>query len=114
MPRTGATRCGPLPRSLGQGEARQPQSGRKERRSPPPARARAPRNFSRQVGAQAGGAHAEEITDAYLRGVRSDDERVAYRAAEAWVSRVYGRPKETIETVKPTTSDPLELDQATP
>jgi hypothetical protein len=37
----------------------------------------------------------------YLRGVRSEDERVAYRAAEAWLSRVYRRPKETLETVKP-------------
>ena len=58
-------------------------------------------------------AHADEVVAAYLSGVRSSDERVAYRAAEAWLSRVYGRPKETIETVKqgemPSGLDPADL-----
>jgi hypothetical protein len=44
---------------------------------------------------------AEGITDAYPRCVRSEDERAAFRAAAAWLSRAYERPKETIGAVKP-------------
>ena len=41
--------------------------------------------------------HADEVVAAYLAGIRSDDPNRAYRAADAWISRVNGRPKETIE-----------------
>jgi hypothetical protein len=41
--------------------------------------------------------HADEVVAAYLAGIRSDDPNRAYRAADAWISRVHGRPKETIE-----------------
>lgn len=30
--------------------------------------------------------------------MRSSDERQAYKAAEAWLSRVHGRPTQTLET----------------
>jgi hypothetical protein len=40
--------------------------------------------------------------------IRSDDPAVAVRAAEAWLSRVYGRPKETIETTT-AVPDPLSV-----
>jgi hypothetical protein len=55
--------------------------------------------------------HADEVAAVYLRGVRSENETVALRAAEAWLSRVYGRP---VETVKQETSsaDLGELDPA--
>jgi hypothetical protein len=53
-----------------------------------------------KFGPPAGGAGGG-ITDAYPRGVRSEDERVAYRAAEALLSRAYGPAKETIGAVKP-------------
>jgi len=56
--------------------------------------------------------HADEVVNAYLRAIRSDDEAVAYRAAEAWLSRVYGRPKETIET-SVATPDPLDVAKMT-
>jgi hypothetical protein len=36
---------------------------------------------------------------AYLAGIRSDDPNRAYRAADAWISRVHGRPTETVENV---------------
>jgi hypothetical protein len=36
-----------------------------------------------------------------LSGIRSDDPNRAYRAADAWISRVHGRPKETVENVTP-------------
>ncbi len=42
-------------------------------------------------------------------GIRSDDPNRAYRAADAWISRVHGRPKETIETQLPTLDDPLDI-----
>jgi hypothetical protein len=35
---------------------------------------------------------------AYLKGVRSDDVHQAYKAAEAWLSRVHGRPMQTVAT----------------
>jgi hypothetical protein len=50
-------------------------------------------------------AHAEDVVDAYLRGIRSSDERVAYRAAEAWLSRVYGKPTEYVKTEDVVASD---------
>jgi homoserine kinase len=56
--------------------------------------------------------HADEIVGAFLRGVRSNDPAVAVRAAEAWLSRVYGRPKETIET-SVAIPDPLEVAKMT-
>ena len=40
--------------------------------------------------------------------VRSDDPNRAYRAADAWISRVHGRPKETVENVT-TADDPLDV-----
>ena len=45
--------------------------------------------------------HADEVVAAYLSGIRSDDPNRAYRAADAWISRVHGRPKETVENVTP-------------
>jgi hypothetical protein len=53
--------------------------------------------------------HADEVVDAYLAGIRSDDPNRAYRAADAWISRVHGRPKETIETQLPALDDPLDI-----
>jgi hypothetical protein len=45
---------------------------------------------------------------AYLAGIRSDDPNRAYRAADAWISRVHGRPKETVENVT-ALDDPLDV-----
>ena len=45
---------------------------------------------------------------AYLAGIRSDDPNRAYRAADAWISRVHGRPKETVENVT-AFDDPLDV-----
>jgi hypothetical protein len=56
--------------------------------------------------------HADEVVAAYLRAIRSDDPAVAVRAAEAWLSRVYGRPKETIETTT-AVPDPLSVAKMT-
>ena len=39
------------------------------------------------------------VVGAYLAGIRSDDPNRPYRAADAWISRVHGRPKETVENV---------------
>jgi hypothetical protein len=44
---------------------------------------------------------------AYLAGIESGDPNRAYRAADTWISRVHGRPKETVETV--TASDALDV-----
>jgi hypothetical protein len=52
--------------------------------------------------------HADEIVAAYLAGIRSDDPNRAYRAADAWISRVHGRPKETVENVT-AADDPLDV-----
>jgi hypothetical protein len=52
--------------------------------------------------------HADEVVAAYLAGIRSDDPNRAYRAADAWISRVHGRPKETIENVS-VWDDPLDI-----
>ena len=52
--------------------------------------------------------HADEVVAAYLAGIRSNDPNRAYRAADAWISRVHGRPKETIETNVPAT-DPFDV-----
>ena len=52
--------------------------------------------------------HADEVVAAYLSGIRSDDPNRAYRAADAWISRVHGRPKETVETVT-APDDPLDI-----
>jgi hypothetical protein len=38
--------------------------------------------------------HADEVVNAYLAGIRSDEPNRAYRAADAWISRVHGQPKE--------------------
>ena len=45
---------------------------------------------------------------AYLAGIRSGDPNRAYRAADAWISRVHGRPKETVENVT-VPDDPLDI-----
>ena len=45
---------------------------------------------------------------AYLAGIRSDDPNRAHRAADAWISRVHGRPKETVENVS-ASDDPLDV-----
>jgi hypothetical protein len=38
--------------------------------------------------------HADEVVAAYLAGIRSDDPNRAYRAADAWISRVLaGAPR---------------------
>jgi homoserine kinase len=52
--------------------------------------------------------HADEVVAAYLAGIRSDDPNRAYRAADAWISRVHGRPKETVENVA-VPDDPLDI-----
>jgi hypothetical protein len=52
--------------------------------------------------------HADEVVGAYLAGIRSDDPTRAYRAADAWISRVHSRPKETIDSVS-STDDPLDV-----
>jgi hypothetical protein len=52
--------------------------------------------------------HAHEVVAAYLAGIRSDDPNRAYRAADAWISRVHGRPKETVENVS-AWDDPLDV-----
>jgi hypothetical protein len=43
--------------------------------------------------------HADEVFDAYLRGIRSRNEAVAFRAAETLVQRVYGKPVEYVASV---------------
>jgi 2-oxo-4-hydroxy-4-carboxy--5-ureidoimidazoline (OHCU) decarboxylase len=52
--------------------------------------------------------HADEVVAAYLAGIRSDDPNRAYRAADAWISRVHGRPKDTVENVT-VPDDPLDI-----
>jgi hypothetical protein len=52
--------------------------------------------------------HADEIVAGYLAGIRSDDPNRAYRTADAWISRVHGRPKETVENVI-VPDDPLDI-----
>jgi hypothetical protein len=52
--------------------------------------------------------HADEVVAAYLAGIRSGDANRAYRAADAWISRVHGRPKETLENVT-AADDPLNV-----
>jgi len=52
--------------------------------------------------------HADEVVAEYVAGIRSGDPNRAYRAAEAWISRVHGRPKETVETVS-ASDDPLDI-----
>ena len=52
--------------------------------------------------------HADEVVAAYLAGIRSGDPNRAYRAADAWISRVHGRPKETVENVT-VPDDPLDI-----
>jgi hypothetical protein len=47
-----------------------------------------------------------------LAGIRSDDPNRAYRAADAWISRVHGRPKETVENITPL-DDPLDVSKMT-
>jgi uncharacterized protein HemY len=42
--------------------------------------------------------HADEVVAAYLAGIRSNDPHQAYKAAEAWLSRVHGRPTQSVET----------------
>jgi hypothetical protein len=43
--------------------------------------------------------HTDEVVAAYLAGIRSDDPNRAYRAADAWISRMHGRPKESVDNV---------------
>jgi hypothetical protein len=75
-------------------------------RDPNPAQAR--RETLRDKLARELEEHADEVVDAYLAGIRSDDPNRAYRAADAWISRVHGRPKETVENVI-TPDDPLDV-----
>ena len=56
--------------------------------------------------------HADEVVAAYLAGIRSADPNRAYRAADAWISRVHGRPKETVENVT-AFDDPLDVSKMT-
>jgi hypothetical protein len=56
--------------------------------------------------------HADEVVAAYLAGIRSGDPNRAYRAADAWISRVHGRPKETVENVN-AFDDPLDVSKMT-
>jgi hypothetical protein len=56
--------------------------------------------------------HADEVVAAYLAGIRSDDPNRAYRAADARISRVYGRPKETVENIT-AIDDPLDVASTT-
>ena len=56
--------------------------------------------------------HADEVIAAYLAGIRSDDPNRAYRAADAWISRVHGRPKETVENAT-ALDDPLDVSKMT-
>lgn len=51
--------------------------------------------------------YLDDIVNAYGRGLRDPDAAVAVRSAEALLSRVHGKPKETIEQI----SDPLEHDR---
>jgi hypothetical protein len=43
--------------------------------------------------------HTDEVVAAYLAGIRSDDPNRAYRAADAWISRMHSRPKESVDNV---------------
>jgi hypothetical protein len=56
--------------------------------------------------------HADEVVAAYLGRIRSGDPNREYRAADAWISRVHGRPKETVENVS-TFDDPLDVSKMT-
>jgi hypothetical protein len=47
-----------------------------------------------------------------LERIRPDDANRAYGAADAWISRVHGRPKETIENVA-ALDDPLDVSRMT-
>jgi hypothetical protein len=49
---------------------------------------------------------------AYLAGIRSREPQPSYRAADAWISRVHGRPKETVENVT-ALDDPLDVSKMT-
>jgi hypothetical protein len=54
--------------------------------------------------------NAEKIWQAYLRGIESEDPGVAFRAAEALVQRIYGKPTEHVKTeTVPTGLDPEDL-----
>jgi hypothetical protein len=39
------------------------------------------------------------VVAAYLAGIRSDDPNRADRAADAWISRMHGRPRESVDNV---------------
>jgi hypothetical protein len=52
--------------------------------------------------------HADKVVAAYLAEIRLGDPNRAYRAADAWISRVHGRPKETVENVT-VPDDPLDV-----
>jgi hypothetical protein len=56
--------------------------------------------------------HADEVVAAYLAGIRSGDPNRAYRAADAWISRVHGRPKETVKNLT-MPDDPLDITSMT-
>jgi hypothetical protein len=57
--------------------------------------------------------HADEVVAAYLKGVRSADVRQAYKAAEAWLSRLHGRPTQVVEETKHD-DDGYELERSQP
>ena len=75
---------------------------------PPTQKARVRRETLRDKLARKLKEHADQVVAAYLAGIRSNDANRAYRAAEAWISRVHGRPKETIENVT-MPEDPLDI-----
>ena len=52
-------------------------------------------------------ANADVVADAYESATRAGD----YRAADAWVTRVHGKPKETIETITTGALDALTDEQ---
>lgn len=54
--------------------------------------------------------NAEKIWAAYMRGVESEDASIAFRAAEALVQRIYGKPTEHVKTeTVPTGLEPEDL-----
>jgi hypothetical protein len=63
--------------------------------------------------AAAAAEHAAELVAAYRRGWLADDAGTAFRAAEAFLSRMLGRPTERVETreITPDDLETLTLDE---
>ncbi|MGZ4363537.1 MAG: hypothetical protein ACXVE1_08720 [Gaiellaceae bacterium] len=72
------------------------------------AKAEARRETLRDKSARKLEEHADEVVAACFAGIRSGDPNRAYRAADAWISRVHGRPRETVENVT-VPDDPLDI-----